>query len=317
MTGRVARIAIAPVKALGLVHPETVELGRNGVAGDRRFWLVDGEGRLINGRRHGRLMQVRPTWDETTGRLRLDFPDGKVVEGVVELGDAVTFELHHDAHPSRRVAGPWQEALSAHAGAPLQLLWSEAGAPDRGARGGGVSLISRGSLERLGAELGAGEPLDGRRFRMLFEIDGVPAHAEDDWIGARIGVGEAEIDVGGDVGRCMITTLDPGSRDARPRHPRRPRALPPRRPLRAAPVRRLRRGRDAGARAGRRPRRHPPNSRYAPICVRSLTAGGSSQRSPIPSWNFWNAASLESGLRPSSVSAMWTKLTPSGSLSVA
>lgn len=215
MTGRVVRIAIAPVKALGLVHPETVELGRNGAAGDRRFWLVDGEGRLVNGRRHGRLMQVRPTWDEATGRLRLDFPDGKVVEGVVELGDAVTFELHHDAHPSRRVAGPWQDALSAHAGAPLQLLWSETGAPDRGARGGGVSLISRGSLERLGAELGAGEPVDGRRFRMLFEIDGVPAHAEDDWIGTRIGVGEAEIDVGGDVGRCMITTLEPdrGTRD--------------------------------------------------------------------------------------------------------
>ena len=50
---------------------------------------------------------------------------------------------------------------------------------------------------------------------MLFEIDGVPAHAEDDWIGGRIGVGTAAIDVSGDVGRCMITTLDPdrGTRD--------------------------------------------------------------------------------------------------------
>ena len=80
MTGRVVRIAIAPVKALGLVHPESVELGPNGVAGDRRFWLVDADGRLINGRRHGRLMQIRPTWDEAAGRLRLDFPDGQVVE---------------------------------------------------------------------------------------------------------------------------------------------------------------------------------------------------------------------------------------------
>lgn len=215
MTGSVVRIAIAPVKALGLVHPEAVELGRNGVAGDRRFWLVDGEGRLVNNRRHGRLMQVHPAWDEATGRLTLDFPDGTVVEGVVELGGEIAVELHHDAHPSRSVAGPWQEALSAYAGEPLRLLWSETGAADRGARGGGVSLISRGSLERLRTELGAGEPVDGRRFRMLFEIDGVPAHAEDDWIGGRIGVGEAEIDVGGDVGRCVITTLDPdrGTRD--------------------------------------------------------------------------------------------------------
>jgi uncharacterized protein len=215
MTGRVVRISIAPVKALGLVHPEGVELGPGGVVGDRRFWLVDGEGRLVNNRRHGRLMQVRPAWDESTRRLRLDFPDGGVADAVVELGAEVAVELHHDAHRSRGVVGPWQEALSAFAGAPLRLLWSESGAADRGARGGGVTVISRGSLEGLRAELGGGGPVDGRRFRMLFEIDGVPAYAEDEWIGARIGIGAAAIDIGGDVGRCAITTLDPdrGTRD--------------------------------------------------------------------------------------------------------
>jgi uncharacterized protein YcbX len=203
------------VKALGLVHPEAVEVGPDGVAGDRRFWLVEPDGRLINNRRHGRLMQVRPIWDEATRRLELAFPDGEVVAGVVELGCEVAVELHHDAHPSRRVVGPWEEALSAYAGAPLRLLWSESGAADRRARGGAVSIISRGSLERLRAQLGASEPVDGRRFRMLFEIDGVPAHGEDDWIGSRIGVGEAQVDVGGDVGRCAITALDPdrGTRD--------------------------------------------------------------------------------------------------------
>jgi hypothetical protein len=213
--GSVIRISIAPVKALGLVHPDAVELGPQGVAGDRRFWLVDAGGRLANNRRHGRLMQVRPSWDEDTRRLELAFPGGDVVSGVVDLGDAVAVELHHEAHPSRRVVGPWEEALSAYAGEPLRLLWSESGAADRGARGGGVSVISRGSLDRLRAELGAAAPVDGRRFRMLLEIDGVPAHAEDGWIGSRIAVGEARIDIGGDVGRCVITTLDPdrGTRD--------------------------------------------------------------------------------------------------------
>ncbi len=213
--GSVVRISIAPVKALGLVHPDTVALGRLGVAGDRRFWIVDASGRLVNNRRHGRLMQVRPTWDEHTRRLELAFPGGETVAGEVGLGDAVAVELYHEDHPSRRVIGPWEDALSAYAGEPLQLLWSESGAADRGARGGGVSVISRGSLDKLRAELGAAAPVDGRRFRMLLEIDGVPAHAEDDWIGSRIAIGEAEIDVGGDVGRCVITTLDPdnGTRD--------------------------------------------------------------------------------------------------------
>ena len=215
MSGRVARISIAPVKALALVHPEAVDLGRDGVAGDRRFWLLDSDGRLVNNRVLGPLMRVRPAWDEATRHLALVFPTGDVVEGVVELGAPVAAELHRRAHPSRSVIGPWQKALSAYAGAPLRLLWSESGAADRAATGGAVSLISQASLERLRAEAGATAPVDGRRFRMSFEIDGVPEHAEDEWIGSRVRVGQAEIDVGGDVGRCVITTLDPdlGTRD--------------------------------------------------------------------------------------------------------
>lgn len=218
MAGRVARISIAPVKALGLVHPEAVELGRGGVAGDRRFWLVDRDGRLANNRRHPSLLQVRPAWDEAERTLRLDFPDGSAAAGVVELGEPVTLELYKVPHPSRHVLGPWGEAISAYAGEPLTLLWSESGAADRMTYGdgvGAVSLVSRGSLERLRAQLGAEQPVDGRRFRMLFEIDGVPAHAEDEWIGARVRIGGAEVAFAGDVGRCVITTLDPdrGVRD--------------------------------------------------------------------------------------------------------
>ena len=56
---------------------------------------------------------------------------------------------------------------------------------DRGRRAVAASLVSRGSLERLREEPGAEAPVDGRRFRMLFEIDGVPAHEEDDWIDRR------------------------------------------------------------------------------------------------------------------------------------
>jgi len=49
MSGRVTRVSIAPVKSLGLIHPESVELTPSGVVGDRRFWMVTDEGRLVNG----------------------------------------------------------------------------------------------------------------------------------------------------------------------------------------------------------------------------------------------------------------------------
>src|SRR3954454_2935902 len=122
MDGRVTRISIAPVKALGLVHPESVELGRSGVRGDRRLWLVKPSGRLVNGKTHPRLMQVRPAWDEDSRRLELRFPDGGVVEGRGEPGGQVEATLYGAPHPARQVLGPWQEALSAFAGEPLTLL---------------------------------------------------------------------------------------------------------------------------------------------------------------------------------------------------
>ena len=211
MAARVVRISIAPVKSLGLVHPDEVTLSPDGVAGDRRFWLVDERGRLYNGKRHGPLVRVRPEWDEATRRLALGFPDGTRVEGAVELGEPVTAAMYGLPLPSHRVLGPWEDALSRHAGRPLRLLWADRGAADRRGRGGTVSLVSRASLERLRAEAGADEPVDGRRFRMLLEIDGVGAHEEDEWLGARVQVGEAVIVLNGDVGRCAVTTLDPDS----------------------------------------------------------------------------------------------------------
>jgi uncharacterized protein len=210
MEGSVVRISIAPVKSLHVVNRDEVELGTAGVTGDRRFWLVDANRRLVNGKGHPELMRVHPEWDEGSRRLALAFPDGSVVEGEVEPGEPFTAALYGRPHPSRIVPGPWQEALSEFAGEPLTLLWSEGGAQDRGNdRGGWATLISRGSLERLRTEAGADEPVDGRRFRMLFEIDGVDAHAEDGWIGRRVAIGDAVVAPIGDVGRCVVTTCDP------------------------------------------------------------------------------------------------------------
>jgi uncharacterized protein YcbX len=207
---RVARICIAPVKSLRVVEAEEVELTRAGVAGDRRFWLVDGDGRLVNGKRHPELMRVQPEWDEVSGRLALAFPDGSVVEGEAEPGEPVEAELYGAPHPSRIVPGPWQAALSEYVGEPVTLLWSDGGAVDRGSLDGGwASLISRGSLEQLRTEAGAADPVDGRRFRMLFEIDGVEPHEEDTWLGRRVEIGDAVIELLGDVGRCVVTTLNP------------------------------------------------------------------------------------------------------------
>jgi uncharacterized protein len=206
---RVVRISIAPVKSLGLVSPDDIDLESHGVRGNRRFWLVDAEGRLFNGKRNGLMVRIRPEWDEDTRILALTFPEGTRVEGTVELGDAVDAEMYGYPHPSRRVLGPWESAISEFVGRRLTLLWAEHHAVDRGYRRGTVSLVSRGSLERLREAAGADEPVDGRRFRMLFEIDGVSPHEEDEWLGTQVRVGDATILLNGDIGRCVVTSHDP------------------------------------------------------------------------------------------------------------
>src|SRR5690349_7748534 len=83
----VVRINVTPVKGLGLQHPEEVELTERGVEANRRFYLIKGW-RLYNGKDCGPLLRVAPQVDD--GRIELRFPDGRVVDGEVELGEAVT-----------------------------------------------------------------------------------------------------------------------------------------------------------------------------------------------------------------------------------
>ncbi len=209
MHGSVTQISTTPVKGLALLHPETVVLDPAGVEHDRRFHLVDLDGRLVNGKAVGVLVQVGATLGAEGTRLELRFPDGAVADGEVALGERVETSFYGQPVPGRIVIGPWNEALSAFAGRGLRLVRveSEVGGVDRGVRAS-VSLVSVASLERLADEAGV-EAVDARRFRMLFTVDGVEAHAEDGWLGRDVAVGEAVVRPNGLVGRCAVTTHDP------------------------------------------------------------------------------------------------------------
>jgi uncharacterized protein YcbX len=204
---RIARLAIAPVKGLGLVHPQEALLGRAGIRNDRRFYLVDPDGRLVNNKTCGELMQVRPDVSDDADRLTLAFPSGDRATGQVVPGSPVETSFYGRPVSGRYVEGPWSDALSEHAGRPLRLVRTD----EPGAaidRTHVVSLISDGSLAAL-ARRAAVEDVDGRRFRMTIELEGCSEHEEDAWIGDEIEVGETRICVAGPVGRCVVTTRNP------------------------------------------------------------------------------------------------------------
>lgn len=204
-TAVVTALATTPVKGLRVVASAALTLTPAGVPDDRRFFLVDERGRLVNGKRVGELGTVVAALDD--GALTLTFPDGAVAAGTVALGDAIDARFMSLALRARPLLGPWSDALSTWFGRELRVVEGvDRSGVDRG-RFGAVSLISRASLDGL-AQV-AGEAVDARRFRMLVEIDGVESHAEDAWVGARVRVGAALVRFRGHVGRCAITTRHP------------------------------------------------------------------------------------------------------------
>ena len=187
--GRVAWIAIAPVKSMALVFLDRAELGPDGIAGDRAFAVIDGTGRLVNGKRAGSLATVRVDHDATSGTLSMRFPDGSDARGQPSFGARVEAIFSGRPRAARAVGGPWSEALSSWSGQSLRLV-----AMDRAEgldRGPTATLLSTAALTEVARAGGLDEPLDRRRFRMTFGIDGVPAYAEDRWIGREVRIGRA------------------------------------------------------------------------------------------------------------------------------
>jgi uncharacterized protein len=212
MTATVAWISWSPVKGLRLQHRDEAQLTEDGIPGDRAFFVVDEHGTMLSITRVGPLAAVEPAHDADAGTLALRFPGGEVVAGPVELETPEAVRFYDETLRARPLAGPFSAALSEHCGRSLRLFASPPERPgvDRG-REGAATLLSLASLERLRAVAGADEPVDPRRFRMTFGVDGLDAHEEDAWIGRRVRVGDAVLSVAGHVGRCAATTRRPES----------------------------------------------------------------------------------------------------------
>lgn len=211
MSAAVAWIHVAPIKSLAVQELDEVELGRLGVAEDRRFCIVDDAGRMLNAKRVPAFVAIWPHFNAALDHLALELQDGARMEGPVDLGAAVSVSIYRRHTPARVVEGPWTRVLSELAERPVRLVrFDDPGeGVDRTGESAGVTLLSQASLDALAGAAGASAPVDPRRFRMLFGVSGVEPHAEDGWIGARVRIGAAVVVPRGNVGRCAVTTLDP------------------------------------------------------------------------------------------------------------
>lgn len=204
-SARVSRINVTPVKSLRLHHPDAVWLDRKGAADDRRFLLVDDCLRLYNGNRDAVLVRAEASWDAGTRRLRVSVPGAGTLEADVIRGSSTVVDVYGRKVRGHVVEGPWAAALSDLVGRSLTIVEREDGAWATDVRP--VTMISQASLGLIGA--------DGRRFRMLLEVEGLEALEEETWRNRRLRVGEATLLVGDPTPRCAVPSADPdmGRRD--------------------------------------------------------------------------------------------------------
>ncbi len=225
-----AAISIYPVKGCYRVETDRAEVEPWGLAGDRRWLVIDTETRKAITQREAReLIRIRPTPTPDGLVLRTGgLPDLVVPEPVGgDLIEVNVFRFTGDASPAGSAADDWlSEALQRK----VRLVWLDDPTrrrvnPDYSddadrvsfADGYPVALANLASLANLNdliAESGSIEgPLPMTRFRPNLVIDGAPAWVEDEWSGRRIRIGEVTFRVPKPIDRCLVTTIDQESGD--------------------------------------------------------------------------------------------------------
>jgi uncharacterized protein YcbX len=219
-------IHVHPVKAFRGLAPGEAVVEPWGLAGDRRWVLIDHGGKVVTQRQQPRLAlaaaELLPG-----GGVRLSAPgQDPLTVPVPGPSGTVPVEIFRD-----KVEGVLADDNAAHAwcsaylGADVRLVHMDDPAtrrpvdPEYALPGETVSfadgypllLASAASLDALNSLIARGDhaqegPLPMNRFRPNVVVAGTAAWAEDDW--SRIAIGEVTFRVAKTCGRCVVTTTD-------------------------------------------------------------------------------------------------------------
>ena len=218
---RLASIHIYPLKAARAVNLDESRVEPWGLAGDRRWLLVDEDGRFISQREEPSLARV--VVSRGPGRIRVSADDRTgLVIAEPPAGAALLKASVWSSTLLAAAAGPEPDAwFSAYLGRPARLVYLDDPTrrpvdPEYGRDGDVVSfadgypllLTSVGSLGELGDWLAAdGElPVPMTRFRPSVVVTGASPWAEDHW--RRVRIGPVPFRVAKPCGRCVVTTTD-------------------------------------------------------------------------------------------------------------
>ncbi|SMF33762.1 hypothetical protein SAMN06265365_111157 [Tistlia consotensis] len=202
---RLAAIQRFPVKGLSAESLERVSLAAGAMLpGDRRFALVYGDPSSPGGRprfaalkSEPRLAELDSRYDAASGELVLSRRGRPVARGVITepIGKTLIDQF-------------LLSFLGAGGRGAVRLIEAEAGAAGFGDTGGGhVSLLNLASVRDL--ERVTRAPVDPRRFRANFWIEGLPPWVERGWAHRDLTLGPVRLHGIEPIERCSATNVDP------------------------------------------------------------------------------------------------------------
>lgn len=221
---QLTRLYRYPIKSCRREELHQAEVEPWGLAGDRRWMVVDADGAQVTAREHPSLLLVRAELDGTG--LRLNAPgrdplDVKMPDGSALLPVRVWDSELDAALPSAEAHAWFSDVL----GLPARLVYLDdprrrptnpafSERDDRVSFADGYPLLlaTEESMAALNDWIAAGPradegPLPITRFRPNVVVRGAPAWAEDGW--RRLRIGDVTFRAVKGCARCVMTMIDP------------------------------------------------------------------------------------------------------------
>jgi uncharacterized protein len=211
-------LTIYPVKSMKGVSLESSDVDLIGLKGDRRWLVVDGDGKFQTIREHIDLAQIGAEYHPNGlllkhpkhGTCMVPTPDKSAASCTVKV-----WRTEAKALPTSSEASAF---LSGIFGRPLALLYLDdvlsrnvnpkfSTPNDHVSFADGYPILLTSDASRVDLEQRVGIDLNIKRFRANIVITGAEAWAEVNW--KFIEIGAVRFRIARPCGRCIVTTLDP------------------------------------------------------------------------------------------------------------
>lgn len=218
---RVSALYVYPIKSCGGIALDSAHIERRGLQFDRRYMLIDGNGRFLTQRQLPAMALLKTAIE--ADRLRVTQADGTTLHLPLQpqFESSVPVKIWRselEASLADASINAWfSEYLGRHARLVYMSEHQHRGVVSERAThcddevsfadGAPILLISEGSLAELNSRLI--EPVSMQRFRPNIVVDAAQAFIEDSW--RQIQIGATQLEVAWSCARCTMTTVDPNT----------------------------------------------------------------------------------------------------------